>query len=375
MVPDLAALLDPAQTKRLVVKIGSALLIDDGAPRKGWLATLAADLADCRASGMDIVVVSSGTIALGAARLKLAQGGRGSLADAQASASVGQVSLARLWAEAFDAHGIVTSQVLLTPGDLEDRRRYLNASDTLERLLELGAVPVINENDSVATKELRFGDNDRLAARVGQAVSAQTVLILSDVAGLYDRNPAQDGAKLIPRVEGVTPEVMAMAGADSGSGLGSGGMRAKLQAAQIAERADVRLGIIDGREPHPLTRFRETGRGTVFIPVRADSARKAWLGGRLAIEGVLNVDDGCASALANGASLLAAGVTGVEGDFARGALVGIHGPEGERLGRGLVAYSAAECRTIMGRRESDQEVALGYAPRAAVVHRDDMVQE
>ncbi len=374
MVADLKALLDPNTTRRLVVKIGSALLVEDGAPRSEWLASLVADIAEARAKGSEIIVVSSGAIALGAARLGLERGGRASLADAQAAASVGQVALAQIWAEALAREDCTAAQMLVTLGDLEDRRRYLNASATLDRLIEAGAVPVVNENDSVATEEIRFGDNDRLAARVAQAANASGVLLLSDVAGLYDRDPSEGGATLIERVEGVTPEVIAMAGEGSGSGQGSGGMRAKLQAAQIAESAGVTLAIVDGRCAHPLSRLQETGVGSVFIPVRTQTARKAWLSGRLAIEGALTVDAGCAAALAGGASLLAAGVTEVAGDFSRGALVGLSGPKGERLGQGQVEYSASECRAIQGKREGEQEAELGYAPRAAVVHRDHMVQ-
>ncbi|MEO0644291.1 MAG: glutamate 5-kinase [Pseudomonadota bacterium] len=375
MVADLASLLNATHTKRLVVKIGSALLVEDGAPRAAWLASLIADIVEARRRGSEIIIVSSGAIALGAARLGLKRGGRASLADAQAAASVGQVALAQLWAEALARHDLTAAQMLVTLGDLEDRRRYLNASATLDRLIATGAVPVVNENDSVATEEIRFGDNDRLAARVAQAANASGVLLLSDVAGLYDRDPSDPDAVLIERVEGVTPEVIAMAGSDSGSGLGSGGMRAKLQAARIAERAGLTLGIIDGRCDHPLTALRQTGKGTVFVPLRRDTARKAWIGGRLAIEGVLSVDAGCARAIAaGGASLLAAGLTEVTGDFQRGALVGLHGPKGERLGQGLVEYAASECRAILGKRESEQEAELGYAPRAAVVHRDHMVQ-
>ena len=374
MVADLTALLARSQTGRLVIKIGSALLVDKGAPRAHWLASFVADVAGLRAKGLEIIIVSSGAIALGAARLGLPRGGRASLADAQAAASVGQVALAQLWAAALEAHGLTAAQMLVTLGDLEDRRRYLNASATLDRLVEAGAVPVVNENDSVATEEIRFGDNDRLAARVAQAANASGVLLLSDVAGLYDQDPSQAGAALIERVEGVTQDILAMAGSGSGSGLGSGGMRSKLEAARIAERAGVSLGIIDGRADHPLARLSETGVGTILLPVRSDTARKAWLGGRLSTEGKLTVDAGCAGALATGASLLAAGLTKVEGDFQRGDLVGLFGPDGERLGQGLVEYSAAECRAILGKRESEQEAELGYAPRAAVVHRDHMVQ-
>lgn len=361
-------------SKRIVVKIGSALLVRDGKADRAQLACLTKDIAKLRARGAEVIVVSSGAIALGAARLNLPKGGRASLADAQAAASVGQVALAQLWADALAEHGFQAAQMLVTLGDLEDRRRYLNAAATLERLLEAGAVPVVNENDSVATEEIRFGDNDRLAARVAQAASADAVLLLSDVDGLYDRPPHEDGARLIKQVEGVTPEIIAMAGDGSSSGLGSGGMTAKLQAARIAERAGIVLAIINGTCADPIATAIAEDRGTVFLPVRADNARKAWLGGRLAPEGVLSVDAGCVTALAEGASLLAAGLTAVEGEFQRGALVSLHGPKGERLGQGLVEYSAQECRAILGLREGEQELKLGYAPRAAVVHRDHMVR-
>ncbi|MEP3050186.1 MAG: glutamate 5-kinase [Erythrobacter sp.] len=375
MVSDLVNCLDPNHCSRLVVKVGSALLVDQGEPRSRWLASLVRDLDVLRQSGQQIILVSSGAIALGAARLGLPKGGRASLADAQAAASVGQVALAQLWAQNLDQHGLTAAQMLVTIDDLEDRRRYLNASATLERLLEAGAIPVVNENDSVATAEIRFGDNDRLAARVAQAAGADAVLLLSDVDGLYDRSPDDEDASLIERVEGVTPEIIAMANDGSSSGVGTGGMIAKLQAARIAERAGITLGIINGQEDAPLTRLRDKGIGTVFLPQRKDAARKAWLGGRMAPEGVLSVDAGCVVALGEGASLLAAGLTEVEGDFQRGALVSLHGPKGERLGQGLVEYSAQECRAILGLREGEQETKLGYAPRAAVVHRDHMVRE
>ncbi len=373
MVAALTSLTDLLNTKRIVIKIGSALLVEDGQPRAEWLTSLVQDIVTLRESGAEIILVSSGAIALGASRLALPNGGRANLADAQAAASVGQVALAQLWGEALGAHGLTVAQMLVTLGDLEDRRRYLNAAATLERLLETGAVPVVNENDSVATEEIRFGDNDRLAARVAQAAGAQAVLLLSDVDGLYDKPPSETGAVLIPQVEGVSPEIIAMAGDAGPSGVGSGGMKAKLQAARIAERAGIALAIINGLENSPIARLRETGVGTIFLPQRKDTARKAWLGGRLAIEGVLTVDAGCVTALSDGASLLAAGLTEVEGDFQRGALVSLHGPKGERLGQGLVEYSADECRAILGLKQGDQEATLGYAPRAAVVHRDHMV--
>ncbi|MBX7492390.1 glutamate 5-kinase [Qipengyuania sp. 1NDW9] len=363
-----------AEAKRLVVKVGSALLIENGKARGDWLATLAKELSGLKAKGTEIIVVSSGAIALGAAKLGLPKGGRGSLADAQAAASVGQVELARLWSDALGAHDLVAAQMLVTLDDLEDRRRYLNASATLERLIAAEAIPVVNENDSVATEEIRFGDNDRLAARVAQAAQAEAVLLLSDVDGLYDRHPEEDGAQLVERVEGVTPEIIAMASADSTSGLGSGGMIAKLQAARIAERAGIALAIVNGTHEAPIAKAIDAGRGTLFLPQGDENARKAWLSGRLAPAGVLTVDAGCTAALAEGASVLAAGLTDVEGDFRRGDLVAIHGAKGERLGQGLVEYAASECRAILGLREEEQAEKLGYAPRAAVVHRDHMVR-
>ncbi|KLE33844.1 glutamate 5-kinase [Aurantiacibacter luteus] len=369
---------DPSQlasARRLVVKVGSALLVERGSPRVEWLASLAADIAMLRAKGVEVIVVSSGAIALGAARLGLAKGGRGSLADAQAAASVGQVDLARLWCDALAPHGLTAAQMLVTIGDLEDRRRYLNAAATLARLVEAGAIPVVNENDSVATEEIRFGDNDRLAARVAQAAGAEAVLLLSDVDGLYDRSPKEPGAALVPRVEGVTPEIVAMADGGSSSGLGSGGMLAKLQAARIAERAGIALVIANGTASSPVAALLASGTGTLFVPQADASARKAWLGGRLAPSGVITVDAGCVEALGKGASLLAPGMTAVDGDFARGDLVAMHGPKGERLGQGLVEYTAAECRAILGLKQEAQAERLGYAPRAAVIHRDHMVRE
>ncbi len=368
-----AELADLGACRRIVVKVGSSLLVEDGAPRSAWLASLAQELATLRAQGPDLIVVSSGAIALGAAKLGLARGGRASLADAQAAASVGQIALAGLWAEKLGQHGLTAAQMLLTLEDLEDRRRYLNASATLARLLEAGAVPVVNENDSVATEEIRFGDNDRLAARVAQAAGADMVVLLSDVDGLYDRDPREDGAQLVERVEGITPEVLAMASGASSSGMGSGGMTSKLQAAQIAERAGIALAIINGTCEEPIVTALSGNRGTLFLPQRSDGARKAWLGGRLAPMGTLRVDAGCANALRGGASLLAAGIVGISGAFRRGDLVKIVTMRGEELAQGLAEYEAHEIQAIAGKRADDQADRLGYAPRAAVVHRDHMV--
>ncbi len=369
----LTRLADITAARRIVVKIGSALLVGGGQAREAWLTRMAGDLAALRGAGAQVIVVSSGAIALGAARLGLAKGGRGSLADAQAAAAVGQIALADLWSRALGAEGITAAQMLLTLGDLEDRRRYLNAAATLDRLLEAGVIPVINENDSVATEEIRFGDNDRLAARVAQAANADLVLLLSDVDGLYDRDPRETGAALVPVVEAVTHEVMAMASGASSSGLGSGGMVSKLQAAQIATRAGIALGIINGTWESPIANALAAGTGTLFLPVSAASARKAWLGGRLAPAGELRVDAGCAAALRGGASLLAAGVVGVSGHFRRGDLVSVLSLKGERLAQGLAEYAAAEVQLIAGRRAEEQAERLGYAPRSCVIHRDHMV--
>jgi glutamate 5-kinase len=369
----LTSLADIPTARRIVVKIGSALLVGGGAARESWLARMAGDLAMLQRGGAQVIVVSSGAIALGAARLGLAKGGRGSLADAQAAAAVGQIALADLWSRALGGEGITAAQMLLTLGDLEDRRRYLNAAATLGRLLEAGVIPVINENDSVATEEIRFGDNDRLAARVAQAANADLVLLLSDVDGLFDRDPREAGAALIPVVDAVTPEVLAMASGASSSGLGSGGMVSKLQAAQIATRAGIALAILNGTHDAPVSHALSAGTGTLFLPVRADSARKAWLGGRLAPAGELRVDMGCAAALKDGASLLAAGVVGVSGTFRRGDLVSVVSMKGERLAQGLAEYDAAEVQRIAGRRAEEQAERLGYAPRSCVIHRDHMV--
>ena len=370
----LSQIADPAACPRLVLKVGSALLVERGGTlRRDWLKALAEEIAEARARGQQVVVVSSGAIALGAARLGLTAGGRANLADAQAAAAVGQIELAGAWAELLGQQGLVAAQLLLTLDDLEDRRRYLNASSTLARLLDQGAVPVVNENDSVATAEIRFGDNDRLAARVAQAAGADAVVLLSDVDGLFDRDPKDPAAELVREVGGIDESVRAMAGASSGSGMGSGGMVSKLQAAEIAGRAGIALAIVNGTHDRPLATAIAADRGTVFLPQRRDGGRKAWLGGRIAPAGVLTVDAGCADALTGGSSLLAAGLVAVDGEFARGDLVTIHSSKGDRLAQGLVEYTSAECRAIAGRKAAEQSALLGYAPRAAVVHRDHMV--
>ncbi|KUR74642.1 glutamate 5-kinase [Novosphingobium sp. FSW06-99] len=373
-IAQLAHLADPALTPRLVVKVGSALLVGaDGEPRRGWLSALVGELAEARARGQDVIVVSSGAIALGARRLGLAKGGRGSLADAQAAAAVGQIALAGLWAELLAGYGATAAQVLLTLDDLEDRRRWLNVTATLGTLLARGAVPVINENDTVATEEIRFGDNDRLAARVAQAAEASAVLLLSDIDGLYDRDPRQPGATRIPVVRRVTPDIHAMATAGSSSGLGSGGMTSKLQAAEIAGMAGMALAIIDGRPDRPIGSALASGNGTVFLARPRKAARKAWLGGRMRMRGTVHVDAGAARALSQGASLLAAGVVRVEGTFMRGDAIAVLGPAGEVLARGLTEYDAGECAALAGHNSRDHADILGYAPRSALIHRDHLV--
>jgi glutamate 5-kinase len=284
------------------------------------------------------------------------------------------VALAGVWEALLAAQGLTAAQVLLTLGDLEDRRRYLNVAATIARLLDLGAVPVLNENDTVATTEIRFGDNDRLAARAAQAAGASGVILLSDVDGLYTANPANDPtAQRLPVVKALTPEIMAMATGETRSGMGSGGMAAKLLAARMAGAAGIALAICDGRVERPLTRFATHCGGTLFLPPRAAKGRKAWLAGRITVAGALVVDAGAAVALKRGASLLAAGVRGVDGRFKRGDVVAIMGSEGELLGRGLAGYDVEDAFKIMGLRNEAQGLVLGYAPRAALVHADHLV--
>ncbi len=361
----------PATTPRLIVKIGSALLVDPaGAVRRAWLETVAADVAArCRA-GQQVAIVSSGAIALGARRLGLPGGGRASLEDAQAAAATGQIALSQVWAEVLAANALTAAQILVTLGDLEDRRRYLNAAATLGRLLGLGVVPVINENDSVATVEIRFGDNDRLAARVAQASGAGGLILLSDIDGLYDRNPARDGAMHISRVERIDAGIEAMADAGSASGMGSGGMVSKIAAARIAGSAGCDVAIVSGRVDHPLA---TTARHTLFVAEGAARARKAWLAGGLTAAGRLTIDAGAERALAGGASLLAAGVTAVSGSFDRGDVLDIARADGRVMARGLAEYPAPDAVRLIGLSRDAQAAVLGYAPRSAIVHRDHLV--
>lgn len=360
---------------RLVVKIGSSLLVDpDGQVRRDWLISVVDDVVARLAAGQRIAIVSSGAIALGARRLGLAKGGRGSLEDAQAAAATGQIALSQCWAELLGARGITAAQILVTLDDLEDRRRYLNAAATLGRLLGMGVVPIINENDSVATAEIRFGDNDRLAARIAQAANARGVVLLSDVDGLYTANPQRDPqARLVREVAGVDAAVMAMADRGSGSGMGSGGMVSKLEAARIANAAGAHLAIVSGKRDHPLGAWEADGIGTVFVAEKGASARKAWLAGGLTARGTIHVDAGAAAALADKRSLLPAGATRIEGRFSRGDVVEVAGPDGSRIARGLSEYDSDEAARAAGQRSDALAAILGYAPRSALVHRDHMV--
>jgi glutamate 5-kinase len=364
-----------ADFRRIVVKVGSSLLVDSKAGRlkASWLASLTADLAVLRRDKRDLLVVSSGAIALGRAVLRLPEGPL-KLEDSQAAAAVGQIELARTWTEALSRHGITAGQVLVTLGDTEERRRYLNARSTIDKLLEWRAVPVINENDTVATSEIRYGDNDRLAARVATMVSADLVVLLSDVDGLYDAPPdTVASARHLPRVERITAQIEAMAGS-AGSELSRGGMQTKLEAAKIATGAGTHLVIGSGRVEHPLKAIAEGARCTWFLTsANPVTARKKWIAGSLEPRGTLTIDAGAVAALRRGNSLLPVGVVRVDGSFARGDAVVIRGPDGEEIGRGLCAYDAEDAQKIRGRSSTDIASILGFSGRAEIVHRDDLV--
>jgi glutamate 5-kinase len=374
MVADLNAAFLPTSCPLLVVKVGSSLLVQpDGNVRRQWLETLVTDISARHKAGQRIVIVTSGAIALGARRLGFEKGGRSSLADAQAAASVGQIVLSGIWAELLDAQALVAAQMLVTLDDLEDRRRYLNIAATLDRLLGAGAVPVINENDSVATEEIRFGDNDRLAARVAQAAGASGVILLSDVDGLFDRAPHLPGATLLPTIEKIDGHVRVMVAEGSSSGMGSGGMASKLDAADIATRAGIGLVIASGLRDHPLAALEAGGPSTFFAPRDGGSARKSWLGGRLTVKGRIRVDAGAIKALSSGSSLLPAGALSVEGEFKRGDVIDISDADGVAVARGLSEYDAVDAARICGHRSSELADILGTVPRSVLVHRDHLV--
>jgi len=361
--------------QRLVIKIGSALVVDPAhaTPRASWLASVAADIASLRARGIDVIVVSSGAIALARRTLRLTQR-RLRLEEKQAAAAVGQIRLAQAWTEALSANGLTAAQLLLTLDDTEDRRRYLNARATLNTLLGLHCIPVINENDTVATAEIRFGDNDRLAARVAEMVQADQLVLLSDIDGLYTADPKRDpAAEHIPVVEALTPEIEAMGG-EPPPGYSSGGMRTKLVAARIATQAGCAMAIAFGHQDHPLQALEDGVRCTWFLPApEGRSARKRWIAGSLSPLGVVTVDTGAARALRNGRSLLPAGVKAIEGSFDRGDPVVVRGPKGEALARGLSAYASVDAERIAGHRSDEIEAILGWRGRDEIIHRDDLV--
>jgi len=364
-----------AEFRRIVIKVGSSLLVDSaaGGVRGDWLRALCDDIAWLHGGKRDILVVSSGAIALGRSVLKLPRGAL-ALEDSQAAAAVGQIALARIWAEMLGAHGITAGQILVTLGDTEERRRYLNARETIDKLLEWKSVPVINENDTVATTEIRYGDNDRLAARVATMMSADLLVLLSDIDGLYDAPPGGGiAANLVPLVERITPEIEAMAGA-SGSELSRGGMVTKIEAGKIATHAGTHMVIASGKTLNPLRAIADGGRCTWFLtPANPVTARKKWIAGALEPKGTLHIDAGAVAALRRGASLLPAGVKRFGGSFHRGDAVTIRDLDGVEIGRGLVAYDAEDAAKIIGRSSADILTILGFSGRTEMVHRDDLV--
>ena len=363
-----------AAARRLVVKIGSVLLVDEetGTLHHAWLDALCDDIADAQARGQEVIIVTSGAIAIGRGPLGM-KGRKLRLEEKQAAAATGQMRLTHAYQQSLGRHNITVAQVLITLDDTEDRRRYLNARNTLDTLLKLRAVPVINENDSVATAEIRFGDNDRLAARVSQMISADTLVLLSDIDGLYTADPRDDpSAELVPKVREITPAIEAMAGAASDHG--SGGMVTKLIAAKICMGAGCRMAIIPGKLHHPLAGLMKGGRCTWFLPAAEPrAARKRWVAGSLQTLGVLIVDDGAVTALNSSKSLLPAGIVDVSGEFERGDAVEVRSKDGQALGKGISAYAAADIRAIKGQKSKKIEEILGFRGRSEVIHRDDLV--
>ncbi|MDA0228873.1 MAG: glutamate 5-kinase [Proteobacteria bacterium] len=365
------------QARRLVIKIGSALLVDEaaGAIQHARLAGLAEDVVQLRRAGAEVMIVTSGAIAVGRRHLGFPAGPL-KLEEKQAAAACGQVRLAHAYLEALAAHQITAAQILLTIDDTEERRRYLNARNTINTLLAAGAVPIINENDTVATAEIRFGDNDRLAARVAAMMSADTLLLLSTIDGMYSADPSRDStAEWIPRIDVITPEIEAAAGA-AGSADASGGMLTKLAAARIAMAAGCHMVIARGDIDRPVAALQAGARCTWFVSKATPrAARKHWIAGSLQPRGTLTIDAGAEAALLAGRSLLPAGVGAVEGDFERGEAVTVRGAGRGLIGRGLCAYSAADARRIMGHKTGEIERILGYRGRDAIIHRDDLVLE
>ena len=373
--PNAASALGAA--RRVVVKIGSSLLIDAATrqPTRDWLAAVASDLAALKAEGREVIVVSSGSIALGRGRLP-ALGAR--LEDKQAAASVGQSLLMAAWSGALDPHGLIAGQVLLTRDDTERRRRWLNARATVEALLTHGVIPIVNENDTVATEEIRYGDNDRLAARTAQLARADLLILLSDVDGLYTADPRRDpNAAHLPLIETLSPDILAMGGgANAEAGVGTGGMATKLAAAQIARSAGCATIIASGQTLSPLSAIRDGARATLIAaPDGPMAAYKQWIAGSLSPTGTLTLDAGAVTALKAGKSLLPAGVTAVSGGFEKGDCVRLIDPDGRAVGVGLAAYAADEAARLRGRRSDEIETLLGYRGASVLIHRDDMVLE
>ncbi len=363
-----------AAAKRVVVKIGSALLVDrlSGHLRQDWLQTLASDVATLKSNGTQVVLVSSGSIALGRGVLGLPSEDL-ALEQSQAAAAVGQIRLAQAYETAMRPHGVTTAQVLLTLEDSRDRRRYLNSRATLEQLLSLDVLPIVNENDTIATDEIRFGDNDRLGAQIAATIGADVLVLLSDVDGFYSANPQSDAsAKHFETIVDITPDIEAMAG-DAGSGLSKGGMKTKVMAAKTATAAGCTMAICAGDVMHPLRALDNGAKATWFqAQLNPQDARKRWISAMKPC-GKIVVDDGAARALMNGKSLLPAGVDGVSGKFERGDPVSIVQRDGNVLGAGLIRYNASEVQAIKGHQSAEIESILGYPGRAAIVHRDDMV--
>jgi glutamate 5-kinase len=364
-----------AKARRLVVKVGSAILChDNGAAREGWLAALADDLSDLRARGCDVVVVTSGAIALGRRRLNLS--GPLRLDEKQAASAAGQAALVGAWQRAFDRHGVAVAQILLTLEDTEDRRRYLNARGTFATLLDVGALPLVNENDTIATAEIRYGDNDRLAAHTAQIISADLLVILSDIDGVYDGDPRQNsGARRLALIERITPEIeRAAAGPNAAAGIGSGGMASKIAAAKIAGASGAATIIAEGMIPHPLRAVVAGANATLIGASEThESARRRWIAGRLRPLGDIVIDDGAAKAIAAGSSLLPAGVLRADGDFQRGDAVRVLSARGEIIAQGLSAFGALEISALAGKRSDEMEAILGYRRRPAVIEKRDLV--
>ncbi len=361
--------------QRIVIKCGSALLVENGNVRVKWLESIAKDIAELKHQGKEVLIVTSGAVALGRKSLGLGFG-KLKLEEKQAAAATGQIILMQSWKNALDKYSIVCAQSLLTAYDTERRRNWLNARNTFDALFQMGAIPIVNENDTIATEEIRYGDNDRLAARVAQMIGAELLILLSDIDGLYDKNPREfDGAQHIDIVNEIDDKIFAMAGgANQNIGVGSGGMRTKIDAALIATSAGANVIIADGRLETPISKIIDGGKHTIFnAKIDPHTARLSWLSHHLKPQGALIIDDGAKAALIKGASLLPIGVKAIDGSFERGDAVAIKDKSGNLIARGLCAYNSSDCALIIGKKTHEIEEILGYSGRPALVHRDDMV--